>query len=123
MNQPLVYIFIGNFEKETIFISDEVILNGDDVPLVEEMVEDLLDDNSVESPKLAVNGDNFMDTVMTMNKALSTDEKLRENIGLKSAQKKSQNVKKIENGLGVIAVNEEDILSKKVGSVKEIRAL
>ena len=114
---------MGILKKQTIFISDEVILNGDDVPLVEEMVEDLLDDNSVESPKLAVNGDNFMDTVMTMNKALSTDEKLRENIGLKSAQKKSQNVKKIENGLGVIAVNEEDILSKKVGSVKESRAL
>jgi len=102
-----------NSPKKAKSDEDEVILNGDDVPLVEEMVEDLLDDNSVESPKLAVNGDNFMDTVMTMNKALSTDEKLRENIGLKSAQKKSQNVKKIENGLGVIAVNEEDILSKK----------
>lgn len=102
-----------NSPKKAKSDEDEVILNGDDVPLVEEMVEDLLDDNSVESPKLAVNGDNFMDTVMTMNKALSTDEKLRQNIGLKSAQKKSQNVKKMENGLGVIAVNEEEILSKK----------
>ena len=33
------------------------------------MVEDLLDEDSVESPKMAVNADNFMHTVMQMNKA------------------------------------------------------
>jgi len=92
---------------------DEVILNGDDVPLVEEVIDDMYNDDSVESPKMAVNGDNFMHTVMKMNKALSDDEKLRENFGLKSSTKKSQNVKKIDNGLAVVAVNEEEILTKK----------
>ena len=51
------------------FSEEESTLNGDDVPLVEEMVEDLLDEDSVESPKIAVNADNFMHTVMQMNKA------------------------------------------------------
>jgi len=98
---------------------DENHLDGDDVPLAEEMAEDLLDDDSDDSQKLSVNGDNFMHTVMTMNKALSNDEKLRENIGLKSSsEKKSQNVKKMENGLGVIAVNEEEILTSKKGKKK-----
>ena len=51
------------------FSEEESTLNGDDVPLVEEMAEDLLDEDSVESPKMAVNADNFMHTVMQMNKA------------------------------------------------------
>merc|ERR1739848_461244 len=62
---------------------EEVILNGDDEPLVEEVVEELLDEDSIESPTMAVNGDNFMLTVMKMNKAQSDDDefatKLREN--------------------------------------------
>merc|ERR1712083_942798 len=84
---------------------EESTLNGDDVPLVEEMVEDLLDEDSVESPKIAVNADNFMHTVMQMNKAQSDDDefatKLREDFGLKSKKKTSQNNKKlkIDNGL------------------------
>merc|ERR1712051_312757 len=98
---------------------EESTLNGDDVPLVEEMVEDLLDEDSVESPKIAVNADNFMHTVMQMNKAQSDDDefatKLREDFGLKSIKKESQNNKKlkIDNGLNVVAVDEELINSKK----------
>merc|ERR1712037_294094 len=98
---------------------EESTLNGDDVPLVEEMVEDLLDEDSVESPKIAVNADNFMHTVMQMNKAQSDDDefatKLREDFGLKSKKKTSQNNKKlkIDNGLNVVAVDEELIKSKK----------
>merc|ERR1739848_133381 len=95
------------------------VLNGDDVPLVEEVVEDLLDEDSIESPTMAVNGDNFMHTVMKMNKAQFDDDefatKLRENFGLKTSTKKSQSKKKmrIDNGLGVVAVDEELILNKK----------
>merc|ERR1711860_110456 len=43
------------------------ILDGDDVPLVEEVVEEMLDDEGNDA--LEVNGDNFMHTVMKMNKA------------------------------------------------------
>ena len=42
-------------------------MDGDDVPLVEEVVEGMLDDKS--NGLLEVNGDNFMTTVMKMNKA------------------------------------------------------
>ena len=57
---------------------------------------------------------------MKMNKAQSDDDefatKLRENFGLKSKSKKDTENKtksvKIENGLGVVAVDEELVLKK-----------
>lgn len=84
---------------------DEEVLNGDDVPLVEEVAEDLLENDSDEAEveTLGVNGENFMNTVMKMNKAL----------GLKKSPKTSKKTMKIDNGLGVVAVDEEELVLSK----------
>jgi lysine-specific demethylase/histidyl-hydroxylase NO66 len=108
----------------------EDILNGDDVPLVEEVVEGLLDEENGEeaSKGLSVNGDNFMNTVMKMNQAQNAEENddepmfatsLRSSFGLKEKAKKGSKRKmKIDNGLGVVAVDEELVMKKSNKKVK-----
>merc|ERR1739836_172370 len=91
------------------------ILDGDDVPLVEEVVEGMLDDEGNDA--VEVNGDNFMHTVMKMNKAqeIITNGKTERK---KSAAKK----KIVENGIGIIHVDEEMVKkssSKKMKVKKE----
>ena len=94
----------------------EEILDGDDVPLVEEVVEGMLDDKS--NGVLEVNGDNFMNTVMKMNKAqeLTNGEtehehegdfaqNLRSQFGLTKVNKKSKKKQKVENGMGTVHVS------------------
>ena len=52
----------------------EDLLDGDDVPLVEEVLGEMLESDDSQEPisnKTGVNGDNFMKTVMKMNKQTS----------------------------------------------------
>merc|ERR1711860_407049 len=89
------------------------ILDGDDVPLVEEVVEEMLDDEGNDA--LEVNGDNFMHTVMKMNKA----QEIITN-GKTEPKKSTSNKKKkiVENGIGIIHVDEEMVKSKRNKKMK-----
>ena len=87
----------------------EEILDGDDVPLVEEVVEGMLDDEG--SDALEVNGDNFMHTVMTMNKAQEITN------GKPESKKKKKQI--VENGIGIIHVDQEDIVNRKNKKAKK----
>merc|ERR1711860_480564 len=84
------------------------ILDGDDVPLVEEVVEEMLDDEGNDA--LEVNGDNFMHTVMKMNKA----QEIISN-GKTEPKKSASNKKKkiVENGIGISHVDEEMVKRKR----------
>lgn len=95
------------------------ILDGDDVPLVEEVVEGMLDDEGNDA--VEVNGDNFMHTVMKMNKAqeIITNGKTERK---KSAANKKKKI--VENGIGIIHVDEEMVKkssSKKMKVKKEAK--
>lgn len=110
----------------------EHILDGDDVPLVEEVLGDMVGTDEVQnaiSNGTGVTGENFLDTVMKMNKHNNInsggddeseisefEQKVREKLGLElspnkssSSTKKKSNSKKrkIENGLGQVLVNED----------------
>ena len=105
----------------------EHILDGDDVPLVEEVLGDMVGTDEVQnaiSNGTGVTGENFLDTVMKMNKHNNInsggddeseisefEQKVREKLGLElspnkssSSTKKKSNSKKrkIENGLGQV---------------------
>ena len=106
----------------------EHILDGDDVPLVEEVLGDMVGTDEVQnaiSNGTGVTGENFLDTVMKMNKHNNInsggddeseisefEQKVREKLGLElspnkssSSTKKKSNSKKrkIENGLGQVS--------------------
>ena len=120
------FCLIGSEES-----SPDQELDGDDVPLVEEALVDMLDEDDYQEPiknGTGVNGDNFMKTVMKSNeqKGVSFAQNLREKFenGTSSSPKKSvpqasttnKKKRKFENGLGVVTVDEEKVPKKKLKS-------
>ena len=125
-NISLVSQFYDFFTGES--TPPEHILDGDDVPLVEEVLGDMVGTDEVQnaiSNGTGVTGENFLDTVMKMNKHNNInsggddeseisefEQKVREKLGLElspnkssSSTKKKSNSKKrkIENGLGQVS--------------------
>ena len=125
-------IYLVNLFHDLFFFTGEStppehILDGDDVPLVEEVLGDMVGTDEVQnaiSNGTGVTGENFLDTVMKMNKHNNInsggddeseisefEQKVREKLGLElspnkssSSTKKKSNSKKrkIENGLGQV---------------------